>query len=259
MKTLVTEIFGIVLIILHFSLVPVIILSFFILNRNKNSLHFQKRGIAFLIVHLVVSLVNHAILYPITLWFRFLSGNLIDANNFSSNKLLQKIDEIRIFLTLCGTIAILINIVFRLFYQFIQIHRSKHSLILITIPEINGTTINLPSQNSNMNKFGKLSFILNNYHIFGHASKLCLIEFAIWLCYSIGFALFTFTNVIDNSGALLVLFIIIFGILLIFIFVSVLYLVKKQQVLEFDDHWNIRNEFRHYIAVFFFACMFYVY
>ena len=255
MITLMQYVFGCILIILNLLLLPVIIASWVVLMRNRNSLHFQKRGIAFLFVHLTVSFFNHGILYPLTIWIRFLDGVGIE---FLSSPTLAH--QIRRFLLLSFIMAMLVNIIFRLFYQFIQIHRSKHTAILITIPEVNGTGIHCiqtsnKEERSNISTSAnnKTSFILDNYDIFGNPTKLCLIGIAVWMFFSLAIGLAAFEIIVNDVIGRIIVYLAIVLILTIFMIGSVIYLVKKQHIFEFEDHWNIKHEFCHYGKIFSFT------
>ena len=249
------ESFGWLVLLLNLLLVPLIVYCAYILHQNKNSLYFQKRGIAFLIVHLVVSFLNHGILYPTGTLRVFFDIRLeIDDR--------QTITKLNRFLTICFTLAIFLNIVFRLFYQFIQIQRSKHTLILIKIPEIQlnnkSSTIAIATDEKNEsmtkkhncnyndnNEFGKLSFILNNYHIFGNPTVICWIGICVWLLISIAFVPATY-NLVQNDTQRLLIHSIIFTVTLIGMIVPVIYLAKMQRIFKFKDHWDITIEFQRY-------------
>lgn len=287
MLQFIEELCGMILIIANLSLVPLVIVSIFILYQNRNSLHFQKRGIAFLVVHLVLSLLNHGLVYPVALFiYSFKKRIEKRSNDFSSTLSMPVFTAARQALVNSFTIAIFLNIVFRLFYQFVQIQRSKHTLILIPLPEItplpgfdatssnNWEESDTISNHSKSNKtksggvkhkrddyddFGRLSFIFDNYNIFGNPTKICLIGFGIWILILIGFIFSNiaseFTGQNDHVRILIVLS--VYMITLSGMIGSVIYLSKKQKIFKFEDHWNIRNEFKKYGTILAFAGMFF--
>ena len=268
MALAVEEICAVILIALHlFVIVPLLVTSSIILYQNQKCLHFKKRGIAFLVAHLIFSFLIHGILSPIGLTMKLLDHH-VETVDEKLLEILTRIDPARSFLQNCFIMAIFLNIIFRLFYQFVQIQRSKHTLILIKLPKIqplaienNGDDTNCeysPSDidmiggesNGDSDDFGKLNFIFDNYHIFGNPTRICAIELSIWLFLSIGFLFSSFNFIVKNETFRFISGMSVYFIAFSFTLGSAIYLTKKQRVLTFDDHWGIRKEFSYYALVF---------
>ena len=248
-----TSISGVLLIIGNLSLLPLIIISSIVLYQNQDTMYFQKRGISFLVVHLLFVLVNNVVAQPINIAFKYLKWNKKDNNSL----LLSQIIEYFVYIF---TMAILLNIVFRLFYQFIQIERSKHTQLLITVQEpnffkneeSNHSLCTNDTNDDNSENLGKLTFFLENYNIFGNPTRICIIGLTIWLLISICLG---FGFIVNNESIELIIRLSIYLIVLITMTLSVVYLAKKQHIFKFKDHWKIRDEFKKFGYVLLFAGM----
>ena len=143
-KLVASDIVGIALIVSNLLLLPIIFISSVILYQNRRSMHFQKRGLPFLTVHLIIIFINNIIASPLNVACIYCT-NILSSSICNDCLDLQPLLQYIVYIF---TLALLLNVIFRLIYQFIQIHRSKHTQILITVQETVGNSHGLPRQES---------------------------------------------------------------------------------------------------------------